>query len=201
MPPLPDLITHNYHPARGIGGNICDLPRDEAERILDGLRAMGRGLRPGYLEKRRRVEDWLIAEKNKRLGETALRRPIYFFLGDFADGKDASRPEALVMPLRALSPGILTFTYADSMSRYQMGLGGSGYPYGSVFTRSEIEDVAARFGGWEKGPGEWPEVFIEVQVWDDRPIRDWVAKAIRCGTGGDAVGINGFPNNSGSGAR
>jgi len=190
MRSLPDLVTHNYHPARGIGGNICNLPRNEAERILDELRAMGRGLRPDYLQKRLRVEDWLIAEKNEKLGDTPLSRPIYFFLGDFADGKDRSRPAALVMPLTALSPGILTFTYADSMTSHQIGLAGTDYPYGNVFTRREIGDVAAKFDGWEKGPGEWRDVFIEVQVWDDRPIREWIAKTMRFETGGAAVRIN-----------
>jgi len=183
---LADFVTHNYHPARGIGGNICDLPPREAERILDNLRAMGRGLRPNYLRKRFLVEDWLIAGKNKKLGSTPLNRPLYFFLGNFADGKDRSRPESLVMPLTAFSPGSLTFTYSDSMTSYQIGVIEADHPsrherhYGQVFTRTEIEEVVATFGlpneRWERDSSEWRDLFIEVQVWDDRPVREWVAR-------------------------
>jgi len=179
MQALPDIVTHNYHPDRGIGGNICNLPRDEAEQILDRLRAMGRSLRPDYLDKRLRVEDWLIAAKAEKLGSTPLTRPIYFFLGDFADGKDASRPASLVMPLAAFPPGVLTFTTADSMTSYLRGVVAkdphAALHHGQVFTRTEIEAVAATglLGDTQKPS------FIEMQVWDDRPIRAWLAA--RCG--------------------
>jgi hypothetical protein len=189
MVSLPDLVTHNYHPARGIGGNICGLPPAEAERILDTMRALGRGLRPDYLRKRLRVEDWLIAAKDAKLGPTALRRPIYFFLGNFADGKDPSRPSALVMPLSAFPAGSLTFTTADSMTSHQLGVvgaesaSGAAPHYGQVFTRSEIEDVVASLElpdePWEGPFGAQRDLFIEVQVWDDQPIREWVAKTAR----------------------
>jgi hypothetical protein len=186
MGPLPDIVTHNYHPARGIGGNVCNLPTEQAERILEGIRALGRGLRPDYLRKRLRVEDWLIAAKNQKLGGTALQRPIYFFLGNFANGKDPARPQSLVMPLAAFPPSALTFTCSDSMTSYQIGIVGADCPagpaqhFGQVFTHTEIEDVVATLDlpddHWE--PGEWRDFFIEVQVWDDRPIRDWVGKSI-----------------------
>jgi hypothetical protein len=161
---------------------------------------MGRGLRPNYLRKRLLVEDWLIAAKNEKLGNTHLNRPVYFFLGDFADGKDCSRPEALLMPLAEFSPGIVTFTHADSMTSYQNGVIEADHPshlerrYGQVFTRTEIEEVVATFGlpneRWERDSGEWRDLFIEVQVWDDRPIREWVAKTMSCGIGGPPVRIN-----------
>jgi hypothetical protein len=196
MGAFPDIVTHNYHPARGIGGNICNLPHDEAERILDKLRALGRNLRPHYLQKRLLVEDWLIAEKNGKLGSTQLKRPVYFFLGNFADGRDHARPESLVMPLAAFPSGALTFTYADSMTSYQFGVVGKhARPqphYGQVFTRMEIEAVVAtaRAPLVKQVSGDWPEIFVEVQVWDDRPIREWIAKTMSCDAGRPAVRIN-----------
>jgi hypothetical protein len=186
MASFPATVTHNYHPARGIGGNVCNLPTAEAEQILDDIRTLGRGLRPDYLRKRLLVEDWLISAKNEKLGRTALKRPIYFFLGNFADGKDPSRPQSLVMPLAEFSPSTLTFTYSDSMTSYQIGIVGAERPscpepyFGQVFTRPEIEEVVATLGlpSDQSEPGEWRDFFIEVQVWDDRPIREWVAKSM-----------------------
>jgi hypothetical protein len=182
MTSLPDIVTHNYHPARGIGRNICDLPSDEAERILDSMRAMGRRLRPDYLRKRLLVEDWLIAAKSRKLGSTPLLRPLYFFLGNFADGMDCSRPESLIMPLAEFSPGCLTFTTSDSMTSYLIGVAEDGPGFQShcaqVFTRAELEDMVATLGlpddRWEGHGGEGRRPFIEMQVWDDQPIREWV---------------------------
>lgn len=178
---LPDVITHNYHPARGIGRNICHLPDSDAERVLDDIRATGgRHIRANYLKRRRKVEDWLIAERRRKLGETILDRPLYFFLGDFADGKDPSRPVSLVMKLAAFRPNSLTFTYPDSMASLPLAtkedhLAHRQDYHGHVFTLPEIEAVVARFGlpsdRHETDPTLKYEEFIEVQVWDDAPIK------------------------------
>ncbi len=114
---LPNIITHNYDPSGTFLQNLCDLPEIQAERILDRLRAAGtRNLKADYLQRRLVTEDWLIRERRKKLGPTRLERPIYFLLGDFADGRDLSRPCSLVMPLSAFPPTVLTFTYPDSMA-------------------------------------------------------------------------------------
>jgi hypothetical protein len=114
-----------------------------------------------------RVEDWLIAEKNAKLGDTALRRPIYFFLGDFSGIRDPARPHALVMPLAAFSPDSLTFTCSDSMTSHQLGIvaaeqaSAPALHRGQVFTRSEIEAVIAALDlpddHWK--PGAWRDFF------------------------------------------
>ena len=152
MTSLPAVITHNYDPARGAARNIRDLPPAEAERIVDEIRASGqRPIKANYLPRRRATEDWLIAERRRKLGETPLQRPVYVFLGDFADGRDPSRPAALVMPLAAFRLQTLTFTCPDSMTRLPIAtrpeLADHRRPYhGQVFTLAEIEAVVTRFG-------------------------------------------------------
>ena len=181
MTEFPEIMTHNYDPARGPCRNICDLSEVEAEAVLDEIRASGkRSIKANYLRRRLATEDWLISECKRKLGPTPLQRPIYFFLGDFADGKDASRPRSLVMPLVAFSPSILTFTYPDSMASLPIGTQPEHVAlrkeyHGRVFTLDEIMDVAARFGmpgdRWQTDPSMRYDKFIEVQVWDDRPIK------------------------------
>ncbi len=152
---FPTVITHTYHPARGALRNVCALPDDEAERVLDAIRASGTArLRPTYLAKRRATEAWLIGERIRLLGPTPLARPLYFFLGDFADGLDPSRPCALVLPLAAFAPEILTFTLADSMEAIEDA--------GPVLTLAEVTAHVAAHG--------LPDRFIEVQVWDTAPL-------------------------------
>jgi hypothetical protein len=182
---LPKVVTHNYDPVRGKCRNLCYLPRSEAEAILDQIRISGtRRIKACYLKRRIAVEDWLICERRKKLGDTRLERPIYFFLGDFADGKDPSRPASLVMPLAAFAPETLTFTYPDSMAslpiatRDEHAFHRKDY-HGQVFTLSEIERVVARFGlpeeQWKTDPTRTYDRFIEVQVWDDRPIERYLS--------------------------
>ncbi|MCA1444554.1 hypothetical protein I6F07_31105 [Ensifer sp. IC4062] len=185
MEMIPDVVTHNYDPAHGPFRNICELPDSEAERILQEIRKAGcRSIKLDYLSRRRLTEDWLIQERRQKLGATKLERPIYFFLGDFADGKDRSRPLSIVMRLQDLPPEILTFTYPDSMASLPIATRGDHRPYrkpyhGHVFTLDEIRSVVAEFGmpggRCETEPAMKYDKFIEVQIWDDRPLKDYLA--------------------------
>ena len=178
---IPNVITHNYDPARGVGRNICDLQLSEAERVLDEIRASStRRIKSDYLTRRIAVEDWLIAERKKKLGNTVLNRPVYFFLGNFADGNDPSRPASLVMPLDAFRTDTLTFTYPDSMASLPIATRDDhtfhrkSY-HGQVFTLPEIKGVVSKFGlpgnRWKSDLTMEYDKFIEVQVWDDGPIK------------------------------
>ena len=175
---------HNYDPDRGAFRNICELPPPEAESVLNDIRATGkRRIRANYLQRRLDVEDWLIRESRKKLGSTSLERPIYFFLGDFADGRDPSRPKSYVFPLAAFPPDMLTFTFPDSMASFPIGMGDD-HPHDRkayhdrVFTLYEIKDVVAKFGmpgdRWKTDPSMRHDRFIEVQVWNDEPIRRFI---------------------------
>lgn len=141
-------VTHNYDPARGRLRNICDLPQGEAEKVLEDIRASGvRSIKPNYLMRRLQVKDWLMAERAARLGPSPLTRPVYFFLGNYADGLDPSRPASLAIPLAALPPDVLTFTYPDSMA--------------SLPLATEADYAGDRY-----------DRFIEVQVRDLQPGRE-----------------------------
>ena len=181
MNELPGVVTHNYHPERGPFRNICELPRSEADRVLREIAASGaRTIKPNYLERRLATEEWLQFEKQRKLGPTRLPRPIYFFLGDFTDGQDASRPLSIIMPLAEFAPETVTFTYPDSMAsvaiaRHEGHADHRKDYHGRVFTLHEIKDVIARHGmpadRWKTDPSMQYDRFVEMQVWDARPIR------------------------------
>ena len=163
--------------------NVCALPRKQAEAILAEIRASSNPrLKPGYLKRRLATERWLLAERTEKLGPPPLKHPLYFFLGDYADGLDSSRSASLVIPLAALPPASLTFTYLDSMASLSLGTleahRAEHMPYhGKVFTRGEIEGVIAEFGLPEAAEetATLRRPFIEVQVWDDGPLRVFLA--------------------------
>jgi hypothetical protein len=184
---LPEIITHNYDPSRGPFRNICNLASTEAEQILDQIRASGlRRIRSNYLERRLATERWLYAECSRKLGVPLLRHPVYFFLGDFADGQDPSRPQSIVTPLSAFAPEVITFTYPDSMASLPLAtdeaLAAHRMPYhGQVFTLPGIREVVSRFGLPRKRiPAEPPsgfDQFIEVQIWSNAPLESLRARS------------------------
>jgi hypothetical protein len=180
MAPLPDLVTHNYDPAHGPFRNLCTLPDGAAQAILDKITASGtRRIKADYLARRLITERWLRTERERKLGTPKLSHPIYFFLGDFADGRDQSRPRSIRMPLAAFSRDMVTFTYPDSMASLPLA-GDEAHdadrrPYhGQVFTLDEIAEVVAKFGLPSRqaaaGTNSYDR-FIEMQVWDDGPLR------------------------------
>jgi hypothetical protein len=182
---MPSVVTHIYDPARGPFRNICDLPIALAEAVLEQIRQSGRRtIKTSYLSRRLATEDWLATKREELLGPMPLRRPIYFFLGDFADGKDAARPESILMPLAAFSPSVLTFTYGDSMTSHSVGTrpefaeDRKAY-HGRVFTLDEMVALVGQFGmpgnRWKTDHTMKYDQFIEVQVWDDLPIRRQLA--------------------------
>jgi hypothetical protein len=150
------------------------------EKVLQRIRDSGkRAINGKYLGRRLETEAWLIGERQRLLGRTRRDRPIYFFLGDFADGKDASRPCSLVMPLGAFPPDVLTFTYPDSMASFLIGTRDDLRPlrrpyHGQVLTHREIGRVVETFGmpgeRWRTDDLHRFDRFIDVQVWDERPI-------------------------------
>jgi hypothetical protein len=180
MATVPDVVTHNYDPKRGPFRNICKLSHAEAVALLAEIAASsGRSIKADYLSRRLETEDWLRSERNRKLGATRLERPIYFFLGDFADGRDPSRPESFVVPLAAFPPEVLTFTYPDSMASLAIARRDSHIPHrrayhGQVFTLREIKDVVATYEmpgeRWKTEAAMQYDRFIEMQLWDERPL-------------------------------
>lgn len=177
---LPDVVTHIYDPERGAFRNLCSLPDDEAGSILAAIAASGRrAIKPNYLSRRRATEAWLLSERTRKLGPSRLSHPIYFFLGDFRDGADPSRPASIALPLAAFPAEMVTFTYPDSMTSFLLGsrndLAGERQPHhGEVFTLDEITRIVATIGlpdsDRQRDPARQYDRYIEMQLWDEQPL-------------------------------
>jgi hypothetical protein len=194
MAQLPEIITHHDDPRRGLCQNLCNGPGADAEGILAeqraSLRASGQPgrLKENYLERRTRVEAWLLAGRTRQLGKPAREHPIDFVLGHMADGRDPIRPRSLQVPLAAFARDMVTFTYPDSMTSFEIAAQAPDGAqrrddHGQIFTLDEIREVVAAHGLPDaRGPigaSGTPDRFIEVQVWDERPIRRFLAAGSR----------------------
>jgi len=166
---MPEVVTHRYDPVAGVGLNVCSLPDAEASRVIDRVRREFRpSLKPDYLARRRTTERWLAEAAAKLLVCAVQQHPVYFFLGDFCHGTDASRPAALVIPLSQLPGEAITFSLGDSTSvaaRPERRL----YLPGEMVTLFATDPAMAEFGLTDRQGLQ--SHYIELQLWDASVLR------------------------------
>ncbi|MBF2004104.1 MAG: hypothetical protein IGS49_01155 [Chlorogloeopsis fritschii C42_A2020_084] len=187
MHEFPNYITHYYEQGSDILKNICTHPDEVAEVILAHLKDTGKRtwLHPGYLEERRRVEAWLYEEFEEKGKKPYLKHPLYFVLGENDDFFQKNgffsnaNPAKLRLPLSLFTSNMISFTYPDSMPSLAISTLERGEAYrkpfhGKVFTLEEINDIVQAYGlpgdKWKYEEYWRYDRFIEVQIWDDRPI-------------------------------
>ncbi len=161
---MPKVVTHRYDPAQGAGLNLCSLSDSDASLVLDRLRRECRPtLKPNYLERRRATEEWLTGAAKKLLKQTFAAEPVYFFLGDFSNCEDPSRPAALVVPLENLPVGAMTFTLGDSMTVAEEP-GRMVHNFQQMMALFCQGDHLSRFSFCDRSG--FQKLFIEAQLWD-----------------------------------
>ena len=192
---IPNYITHYYNAGSDILKNVCTQPDEVAEEFLSSLKKSGKRvwLHPEYLEERRKVEAWLYKEFVQKRKKPYLRNPLYFVLGEndeffqkngfFSD----ENPVKLQIPLSLFGTDMISFTYPDSMPSLAIAMDTTGRGdlyrkpiHGQVFTLEEIIEVIQEYGmpgdKWKTEEHWRYDRFIEAQVWDDRPIWEFVER-------------------------
>jgi hypothetical protein len=174
---IPNMLYHYYESFVGPFVNLSDLPIDEAEIIQSAIREQGKIFASKRAEDyhtiRRELEDKVRALFIEKGGKPKRKRPHYMTLGScdwlkewYLDGQE------LYIPLESFNPHSISFTYGDTFPamRYQ-----DGKPYrGKVYTLDEIVEVIRAYGlpqEWNRDGKLGPERYIEVQVWDDEPLK------------------------------
>jgi hypothetical protein len=179
---VPIEVSHYYLGHRRPFLNLSDLTearRNDVMRELIALRRAGRQARPfgaRYAQWRDLTERRLRELFIQRGGTPRRQSPHYFVLGGsswFAGL--AEDMQTLTLPLSALPAAATSFTLLDSFAA--MGFAGRfGYPDDAksherqVYLLHELDETVAAYG---LPPGT-DERYIEVQLWDDEPVRGWV---------------------------
>jgi hypothetical protein len=174
-----DSLYHYFDESTGPFRNLSDLVPEEAEQVLNEIRIQKKGFASkrsmDYLSVRRSLESRARELFIQKGGKPTRNHPHYMTVGKcpwllewFEKGKE------LRIPITEFDLLSISFTYGDLFPtmRYQ-----DGKKYrGQVYTFKEIIQVIDEFGlpqEWNSQGKEGPERYIEVQVWDDKPLTRW----------------------------
>src|SRR6266508_1093947 len=177
---MPDFLSHYYEGADGPFSNLSMLPLEQAEQILEKIRRNGNRFASqrssNYLKKRLELEIKIRQRFEGKGGKPKLTRPHYMILGTcpwlkqwYANGQE------LQIKLNSIPDECVSFTYGDSFPamNYQ-----DGKPYrGQVYTVKELYEVIKCYGlpqEWNPDGEGGPERYIEAQVWDDVPLKEYL---------------------------
>jgi hypothetical protein len=181
---IPDFLTHYYENSAGPFSNLSMLSMEQAELILEEIRRNGNRFasqRPSdYLKKRLTLELKIRQLFEEKGGKPNLARPYYMILGTcpwlkqwYLDGQQ------LQIKLASFPKECVSFTYGDSFPAMNYN---DGKPYrGQVYTEPELEEIIQRYGlpqEWNPDGRGGPERYIEAQIWDNNPLREYL-KVIR----------------------
>lgn len=154
----PDYIVHYHHNQAKFLHSILENGYLKAKEILSNS-PVERLSREEYVDERIIIENHIRAEFYKKGGMPTRNFPLYASLGEskYLDWQDCFTK--YIIPLSAFNKEQISFTYTDSMFTVH-----NLKP--EVFLIDELSKMVDKFG--MKSP--------EVQIWDDKPLRDWIVK-------------------------
>ncbi len=192
---MADFLSHYYREGKPPFQSMSYLPDDEAERI--GTELLGENPKafrrfrkfPTYWPRRRKTDQWVRSEFEKKGGMPEEPYPQYMVLGTSsyiaALGEDEGYRE-LRIPLSDFDPREVSFTYSDCMVSLWLFEEQQDEPpfnselHGKVFTLPEILDVVKVHGipngEWETDPKKSYDFFVEAQVWSFRPLKKYMLR-------------------------
>ncbi|KUP20519.1 hypothetical protein [Paenibacillus sp. DMB5] len=177
-----DMLYHYYEKALGPFRNLSDLPAAEAEEVLGAIRrekeVMASRRPEGYLERRRELEQLARELFTAKGGNPVRTVPHYMVFGEcdwlkswYAEG------ESVQIQISSFDPGTLSFSYGDLFPTFSPRVQDGREYRSQVYTYCEILQLIEKYGLpqiWNKDGTGGPERYIEVQVWDDGPLKTMI---------------------------
>jgi len=174
-----EYLYHYYEKRNGPFKNLSDLSLVEAQKVLDKIKAensvMAVHRYVGYLERRKDLEQIARSLFIAKGGKPVRQVPHYMVIGECAWLQTwYEEGDCVKIPLTAFNPETISFSYGDLFPTFSPRVTDQKEYRRQVYTLSEIMGLIKKYGfpqDWNKEGAYGPERYIEVQVWDDEPIR------------------------------
>ena len=206
-----NFLTHYYRDDKPPFQSMSYLPDDAAERIGNALleenpKAFRRFRKfPTYWPRRKRTDQWVRSEFEKKGGCPVEPYPQYLVLGTssyIAALGDDGRYAEIRIPLSEFDPKEVSFTYSDCMVSLYVSEHDRDKPHfnpeihGKVFTLPEVLDIVKIHGipngEWKTDHKKSFDFFVEAQVWSFRPLKKYMGNTTNASTATNepAVGVS-----------
>jgi hypothetical protein len=173
-------LFHYYDKELGPFKNLSSLPIEQAEVIMNRLKAERRGFASqrsdDYLRIRRGLEEKARELFISKGGRPLNQFPHYMTLGECRWIKEwYSSGAEISLALDDFNEETISFTYGDLFPTMRYN---DGKEYREqIYTKIEIFKLISKYGlpqVWNREGEFGPERYIEVQIWDDVKIRSIV---------------------------
>lgn len=177
-----DYLSHYFEKQIGPFKNLSDLSLEQAQNVLDIIKAdnqlMAAHRFPGYLERRAELEqiarNFFIAKGGKPVREV----PHYMVVGECAWLQTWYKQGCFVkIPINTFKPETISFSYGDLFPTFSPRVNDQKEYRRQIYTLSEIVEIIEKYGfpqDWNIDGKYGPERYIEVQVWDDQPLKAYL---------------------------
>lgn len=174
--PFLSLTRLTYNDALILSNNLKTLPGRAFRRFNNAER---------YIKERIITEEWLRNEFINLGGKPKAKNPYYFVLGESVYLEEAYEGNfsTIKISLDEIDELELSFTYPDSMAtRFILYETDEVYfnpeYHGKVFNKKGIYDIINKYGlpeeQWRYDPKRRFDYFIEVQVWNEQYIKEYL---------------------------
>ena len=174
-----DYLFHYYEKKSGPFSNLSSVPLPDAQKILNGLKSerqtMASQRYDGYLQRRHELESIARAIFIEKGGKPKNEYPHYMVVGKCDWLKSWYIESGFIrIHVSAFNSDAISFSYGDLFPTFSDRVTDNREYRRQVYTLNEIEQIISKYGlpqHWN-GQGEFgPERYVEVQVWDDEPLR------------------------------
>jgi hypothetical protein len=202
---VPAFVTHYFPLSDGPLRNLSDLSDADAQEAIaklgkrsDENPAFKRIFGPRYLDLRRQTET-KMRNALQSIGIAPERRAPHYFVLGASEWFAGLYPEtgSIVLPVAGLPLDQTTITYPDSV--VAMGLGAEfGLPpqpsrpyHNRLFRVSDLPGLVSQYGlprdarpaSYDGYHRERFEMYVEVQLWTDGPVRSFLGSVDRASEG------------------
>ena len=177
-----EYLYHYYEKQIGPFKNLSDLTLEEAQAVLGKIKAENQVMAahrfPGYLERRAELEQIASTMFIAKGGKPVRQVPHYMVVGECAWLQTWYQNGCFVkIPVRAFKPETISFSYGDLFPTFSPRVNDQKEYRRQIYTLSEIVGIIEKYGfpqDWNIDGKFGPERYIEVQVWDDKPLQGYM---------------------------
>ncbi|MEL6558447.1 MAG: hypothetical protein AAFQ94_09700 [Bacteroidota bacterium] len=187
--PIPEFLYHYYELKNGPFRNITEQGPEKGKEIQQNItEGFNSNRPPNYIELRFALEARIKKQFINKGGIATRNDPFYFTLGECKWAESwYVNPGVIKIPIAKFNPKHISFTYPDSMVSFQFHDEPKLATYrknvnGKIYLLNEIKKEIIDVYGipsqekWESEEAMKYDRYIEVQVWDDRVINEFLSK-------------------------